>query len=95
MKVVPLEKTDLTVAKIAEMARGGSVILTRRGKPLATVNDVSGVDWEALSLANDPRFRAIIEESRRSYREKGGIALRKVRTELGLQRDSKTRKKKP
>ena len=30
------------------------VILTRKGKPLAAVNDLSDADWESVSLANNP-----------------------------------------
>jgi hypothetical protein len=39
---------------------------------------------ESASLANNPRFRALIEQSRRSYSEQGGIGLEDVRRELGL-----------
>jgi hypothetical protein len=84
MKVVPIEGSTMTVAELVEMARGGAVILTREGQPLVSVNDVSGIDWESAALAQDPKFRSIIEESRRSYREEGGISLEDVRRELGL-----------
>ncbi len=96
MKVVPLEKTDLTLPDVAELAKGGTVILTRDGKPLAAIKDLSGSDWEAVALANNLQFRALIEESRRSYREEGGISLEEVRRELGLkaQRQASRRKKK-
>ena len=42
MKVVALEKTNLTLPDAAEMARGGTVILTRDGKPLAVIKGLSG-----------------------------------------------------
>jgi hypothetical protein len=96
MKVVPPDKADLTLPDVAEMAKNGPVILTRRGKPLAAVKDLSGFDWEAVSLANNPRFVALIEEARRSYQEEGGIGLDDLRKELGLraQRPVRNRKKK-
>jgi hypothetical protein len=84
MKVVPLEETTLTVPQLEEMVKDGPVILTRNGQPLLAVKDVSGSDWESVSLASNPRFLAIIEESRRSYREEGGIRLDDIRRELGL-----------
>ena len=84
MKVVPLEGSTLSVPELVEMVMGGSVILTRSGEPLVAVRDLSGSDWESTSLAENPRFQAIIEESRRSYRESGGISLDDLRTELGL-----------
>ena len=84
MKVLPLEETTLTVPDLAELVKEGPVILTRNGQPCVTVKDVSGSDWESISLASNPRFMALIEESRRSYREKGGIRLDDLRRELGL-----------
>lgn len=41
-------------------------------------------DWDCFSLANHPQFLTLIEESRRSYRQHGGIGLEEVRQELGL-----------
>ena len=82
MKVLPIEETNLT--EVAELARSGTVILTRKGKPLAAIKDLSHSDWESVSLANNPRFRELIEESRRSYRDEGGTSLEDVRKELGL-----------
>jgi hypothetical protein len=82
MKIVPLEQTTLTMTDLAELVKEGTVILTRDGQPLLAVKDVSGSDWESVSLASNPRFIALIEESRRSYRENGGISLGEVRHEL-------------
>jgi hypothetical protein len=94
---VELEKTTLTVPDLAELAKQGPVILTRNGKPLVAVKDLSGSDWESVSLANDPRFLALIAESRRSYRQDGGISLDEIRREFGLtakRRRSTARKQK-
>jgi hypothetical protein len=84
MKVIPLEGITMTVPELVELARGGAVILTRDGQPFVAVRDVSGSDWESASLSNNPQFRAIIEQSRRSYREQGGIGVEQLRQELGL-----------
>ncbi len=88
MKVLPSEETTLTVPELAELVKEGPLILTRNGQPWLTVKDVSESDWESISLASNPRFRDLIEESRRSYREKGGIRLEDLRRELGLDDDS-------
>jgi hypothetical protein len=82
MNVVPIETA--TLPEVADLARSGTVILTRNGKPLAAVKDLSHSDWESVALANNPRFRELIEESRRSYREEGGISLEDLRKDLGL-----------
>ncbi len=84
MKVLALEKTALTVSDLVELAKEGPVVLTRNGEPVAAVNDLYGCDREAVSLANNPQFLALIEEARRSYREQGGVALDELRKELGV-----------
>ncbi len=91
MKVVPVEKAGVTVTELAAMAKSGSVILTRNGKPIAAVKDLSGSDWETVSLANDPKFIALIERSRESYRQQGGVLLSDLRAELGVKTKSRTR----
>ena len=68
---------------VAELAKEGPVVLTRAGHPVVAVKDLSGSDWESVSLASNPKFMALIEESRRSYREKGGVGLDDIRQELG------------
>ena len=85
MKVVPLEGTTMTLPELVELARGEAIILSRNGQPLVSVRDVSGSDWESVALARDPRFVAIIEQSRRSYREQGGIGIEELRRELNLE----------
>ncbi len=94
MKLVELEKTKLTLADLAKLAKTGTVILTRKGEPMAAVRDVSRSDWEAISLANNPRFQILIEKSRRSFQEQGGITLTALREELGLLQRKKNRRPK-
>ncbi len=91
MKVLPLEETTLTVPDLAELVKEGPVILTRNGQPWMTVKDASGSDWESISLASNPQFMALIEESRRLHREKGGIGLDDIRRELGLEEEARDR----
>ena len=84
MKIVALEEATITVTELVELAKVEAVILTLGGQPLVSVRDVSGSDWESASLANNPRFKALIEQSRRSYQEKGGIWLEQLRRDLDL-----------
>ena len=84
MKTVAVEETTLTARELATMARREIVVLTRKGNPLAAVKDLSGTDWESVSLANNPRFIALIEASRRSYRRSGGITVDEIRQQLRL-----------
>jgi hypothetical protein len=84
-----MEESILTLPELAELAKDGPVILTRDGQPWLEFRDVSGSDWESVSLASNPRLLSLIEESRRSYREAGGIRLEDVRRELGLDDDAR------
>ena len=65
----------MTVTELAELVKEGPVILTRDGQPVVSVKDLAASDWESVSLASHPEFTALIEESRRSYRESGGTSL--------------------
>jgi hypothetical protein len=94
MKVVPLEKANLTLPEVTELAKEGPVILTRNGKPLAAVRDLSGSDWESVALANNPQFSALIEESRRSFRDQGGVSLDDLCQEFGLKTTARARRPK-
>ena len=91
MNVVPIENANLP--EVTKLARSGTVILTQNGKPLAAVKDLSNSDWESVSLANNPRFREIIEASRHSLREESGIPLEDLRKELGLKAPKPSRRR--
>jgi hypothetical protein len=84
MKAIAVEETTLTAKELAAMARKEIVVLTRKGNPLVAVKDLSGADWESILLANNPKFIALIEASRRSYRTRGGISLDEIRRQLKL-----------
>lgn len=85
MKIVPVEGSTLTIGELVDLARDQAVILTRDGEPVATVNDLSGTDWESASLAKNSRLAAILEHSRRLHQDEGGIGLDQLRQELGLE----------
>ena len=93
MKMVALETTALSAVDLAKMAKKGLVILTSKGKPLASVKDISGSDWESIALANNPRFVALIEESRRSFRKKEELGLNSCAKNSVCQKTSTDSKK--
>ncbi len=90
MKTVAVEDTMLTAEDLVTMAQHEVVILTRKGNPLVAVKNLSDSDWESVSLANNAKFVALIEDSRRAYREQGGISLDEIRKTLGLKPVKKT-----
>ncbi|HEV3443840.1 MAG TPA: hypothetical protein VG099_04310 [Gemmataceae bacterium] len=94
MNVVPLEKTNLTLPGAADLAKSGTVILTKNGKPLAAIKHLTGLDWESLALTDNPRFQALIDESRRAYHKEGALSLAQVCQELGLKVKSRAPRQK-
>jgi hypothetical protein len=84
MKLISLDDTTMTLSAIADLAKDDTVILTRDGEPCVAVKNVSGSEWESLALASNPKFIALIEDSRRSYQEQGGIGIDQLRSDLGL-----------
>ena len=91
MKLIAIDKTRITLSTLLRMAERESVILTRGGKPLAAVKDVSNGDWESIALANNPEFIRLVRQSRRSYQREGGTSLERLRAELGLPRNKSRR----
>jgi hypothetical protein len=84
MKVIALETTPLTVRELAALAKNEAIVITESGKPIVSVKDVTGSDWESVALASNPRFQVLIEESRRAYQEQGGVGIDKLRQELEI-----------
>jgi len=84
MKTLPLSKASEPLSEYARSVADEPLLLTVRGKPFAALVDVQHGDRERIALATHPRFIAIIERSRASLREKGGIPEAEVRRHLGI-----------
>lgn len=85
MRTVELEQATAPLADYARRARKEGVVVTLRGRPLATVTAVpKDADWESLAVAMDSKFQAIIERSRKAHREQGGISPDEMRRHLGM-----------
>jgi antitoxin (DNA-binding transcriptional repressor) of toxin-antitoxin stability system len=53
-------------------------VITRKGKAVAALIPMTDEDVESLALSLDPRFLKIIERSRASIAENGGISLEEM-----------------
>ena len=84
MKLMELEKATGSLVRYARGARKEPIILTTHGKPVVALLFIGNVDWETVSLSTNPDFLEIIEESRKSLREKGGISEEEMHRRLGL-----------
>ncbi|HKC11634.1 MAG TPA: hypothetical protein VKI41_06215 [Vicinamibacteria bacterium] len=84
MKALELTESPKALSECAKEARKETVVLTRRGKPVAAVVGVGGLDWEDLVVGSDPDFLALIARSRRLYKPGTGIPLEEMRRRYGL-----------
>jgi len=84
MKLMELKKATGSLAQYARRTRKEPLILTTHGKPMVALIFVGNVDWETMSLSTNPDFLEIIEESRKSLREEGGVSEEEMRRRLGM-----------
>jgi len=72
-------------------ARREGIVLTRKGKPVALVVGVEGMDEEQLQLGSSNKFWTFIEK-RRKQRTIGRAALeKKLARIIGLEKTSRNR----
>ncbi|MFN8474547.1 MAG: type II toxin-antitoxin system Phd/YefM family antitoxin [Anaerolineae bacterium] len=76
MKIVPVAEAKAHLsAYLDECKTDGPIVITRNGKAIAVlIAPVDDDDLERLVLAHSPRFQALLDKSRRSIRETGGLS---------------------
>jgi len=74
MKIASVADVKAHLSAYLKQSQTGPVIVTRNGKAVAVLLAVSDDDeLERLVLAHSPKFRAILDKSRRQIAETGGI----------------------
>lgn len=66
MKVMTLRDAKAHLSAVLEEANAEQVLITQNGQPAAVLTGVRGYDMEEVMLVHNPKFWAMIEESRRS-----------------------------
>lgn len=84
MKRLKLTEATASLAEYTRALNQEPLVVTERGKPVAVLVPVAGLDLEALSVGTDPKFLDLIERSRRRQRDEGGIPDQELRPRLGL-----------
>lgn len=84
MKTIEVAKATAALGDYARKIRREPVILTMRGKPVAALVSLHGVDKETTVLSTSPRFMKLIERSRARQKNQGGISAEEMRRRLGL-----------
>lgn len=92
MKSVDIGEATGALSDYARKAQKETVVVTRRGRPVAAVVAVDPEDWEDWVVAHDPGFIALMERSEARYRAEGGLTSDQVRAQLGIKHASLKRK---
>lgn len=75
MKIASVADVKARLSAYVKESQAGPVIVTRNGKPVAVLLAVTDEDeLERLVLAYSPKFRALLNKSRRQIGETGGIS---------------------
>ena len=83
MRTIELDEATDTLSAYARRIRRQPLIVTLKGKPVAALTPIGPhTDLENLVVANDARFRALIERSRRLYPSGSGVDSAEVRRTL-------------
>ena len=99
MKTIGLEHT--TLAACVKDARRERVVLTRKGKPVALIVGVEGLDEEQLQLGSSDTFWALIEARRKQQTISRAELEQRIRDTSGSgkttieKREIKTRRSAP
>jgi prevent-host-death family protein len=74
MKIASVADVKARLSAYLKETRNGPVVVTRNGKAVAVLLAVTDDDeLERLVLAHSPKFRALLDRSRRQIEETGGI----------------------
>jgi prevent-host-death family protein len=74
MKIASVADVKARLSAYLRDSREGPVVVTRNGKAVAVLLAVEDDDeLERLVLAHSPKFRALLDKSRRQIQKSGGI----------------------
>lgn len=87
MKKLDIRRAKDSLEHYASVLNGGTLLLTRRGRPVAALVGFDGeMDDESAALSVNPRFLQILQESRESLAREGGIPHDEICRRFGITR---------
>jgi antitoxin (DNA-binding transcriptional repressor) of toxin-antitoxin stability system len=90
MKVLEINAATSSLEEYARNINKESIIVTKKGKPLAALVALKDSDMETIGLSSNPRFMELIVHSRTRYKAEGGISAANVRRSLKKIRTKRT-----
>jgi len=79
MKVVEQADATGTLGEYAAQIKGGPVIITNQGQPIAALVPIENADMETVALSTNSQFMELIERSRARVQAEGGISSEEMR----------------
>ena len=79
MKVVEKQDATRPLADYAAEIKGGTVVVTDHGRPVAAIVPLENTDLETAVLSTNPQFMSLIERSRAAVRTEGSISAAEMR----------------
>ncbi|MFB2981352.1 type II toxin-antitoxin system Phd/YefM family antitoxin [Microseira sp. BLCC-F43] len=74
MKIISIEEIKANFESYLKQSPNEPIVITENGYPIAAINlIVDPEELERLLLAQNPKFNQILENSRRSLKEEGGL----------------------
>ena len=74
MKIASVADVKAHFSAYIEKCKGGPVIVTKRGRPVAVlVSMLEDDELERLILAHTPRFRRLLDAAEKRIRQTGGV----------------------
>ena len=83
-RTIDVKEATQPLSEYAQHADEETLVVTSKGRPIAALVPVQNADLETISLGQNPEFLEIIEASRESYRQQGGVPLDEVRRRLSI-----------
>jgi prevent-host-death family protein len=95
MKSVEIGQAKGALADYARDAQGETLVVTRRGRPVAAVVPIRGMDMESLALSTNLDFIGLIERARARDKSTGGVSLDEMRRRWDAERKPRKGRARP
>jgi prevent-host-death family protein len=93
VKTASVAEVKTKLSAYLKESESGPVVVTRNGKPIAVLLAVTDEDeLERLVLAHSPKFRKILDKSRRDIEKTGGIPHDRFWQEVAAENQDKPSK---
>ena len=79
MKTIDLQDATESLAEYVKNMEGEPITIMHKGVALAILAPAGNDDYESVQMSTNPKFIALLERSRKSYREEGGVPAEEVR----------------